>query len=488
MSITVSFTSLSKKENSTRQLAMSTTHDCVFKNGCSMLSPTLLLELNLESFPNYTQFKIGDRYYSITDIQSVRDNLFEISGKVDVLATYKSQILASTQYVCYSSVSGGAWLADTRIPVLKNAITSAIQTANLDYPDTTGSYILSVLGESGVDCFRVERSGLQSIIEDLQQWQDDIKDDIIDMINNEIDPMLAIAKANTETGFLGNKYSVAVDCIRSCHWVPFSSVVVGGIQEEIYLGNYPTGVNGYKITVPYTSGNIGMSIPWHFSDWRRTVCEQAYLYLPFVGMIALSTDEIANDSSLLIKYSVTSTDGQVCYEIQAGDKVIGTYGGNCSMSIPIGINQKASLGDIATTIANGFSKTVSSGISGAGALATGNVPKAVSDITNAAFSEISTIYNTINTTLSTTPTTIGGIGGGAGTGLDLLAKCFTVSHPTVINPPAMQATMGVPTMQPLQLSSCSGYCQCANAHVEIAGTSSERNMLDYYLNNGFYIE
>ena len=90
MSINVTFSNGSKRDNSTKQLAMTTTHNCVFKNGCSMLAPTLLLEINSSTFPDYTAFKIEDRYYKVTDIRSIRDNLFEVSGEVDVLATYKS--------------------------------------------------------------------------------------------------------------------------------------------------------------------------------------------------------------------------------------------------------------------------------------------------------------------------------------------------------------------------------------------------------------
>ena len=79
MSITVSFASGSKRENSTRQLSMSSSYDCNFKNGCSMLNPTLLLEIDSSTFPAFTAFKIENRYYNITDIRSVRNGLFEVS-------------------------------------------------------------------------------------------------------------------------------------------------------------------------------------------------------------------------------------------------------------------------------------------------------------------------------------------------------------------------------------------------------------------------
>ena len=97
-------------------------------------------------------------------------------------------------------------------------------------------------------------------------------------------------------------------------------------------------------------------------------------------------------------------------------------------------------------------------------------------------------YELANSVYTRHNSCIGGIGGGAGIGLDLDATCFTVAHPTNISPSAMQATMGLPTMKPMSLSTLSGFCQCANAHVAIDGTDTEMNLIDTFINSGFYIE
>ena len=116
MSITVSFATGSKRDNSTRQLTMTSSYECNFKNGCSMLNPTLLLEISSNTFPDYTEFKIDDRYYKVTDIRSVRNNLFEIDGKVDVLASFKTQIGASTEYVTRSASASDPLVIDKLYP------------------------------------------------------------------------------------------------------------------------------------------------------------------------------------------------------------------------------------------------------------------------------------------------------------------------------------------------------------------------------------
>ena len=484
----VSFGNLSKRKNSTmRPGGLSDSRNVRLKEATSIDNPTFIIQGN--EF-DYNYAKWDNRYYFVDTVVSVHDNLTEISCVLDVLATYKDEILASTQYVTYSNISGGNWLQDNRLPIMKNALT-AVNTASLDFPSTQGSYILTVLGQSGVDCFRVTRSTIQSLIAELQNWNQDALNDIkIGLAyGTEEERYQSLANAMLDSGFLGNEYEVAVQCIRSCHWVPFNGSVIGGTSTQIYLGNYPcrssggSALSGYKLNMSWTGGNVGISIPWHYADWRRTYCEKVYLYLPFVGMVSLNSDDINGVTGLTIKYAITPSDGQVCYEVLAGGQVIGTYGGNCAMQIPIGINQKASLGDIVTTLFAGAEKTVNmainSSISPVSTAAVG---------VGAAMAGVEASYNTMNVALSTTPSTIGGIGGGAGAGLDLHAKCITVAHPTVIEPVQMGLTMGVPTMKPLQLSSCHGFCQCANAHVSAPAQAAELDAIDMYLNSGFYIE
>lgn len=476
---------VSKRRNSTLVPSLSTAFNVVLKTPTSLHTPTFTI--NAATFP-YNYLKWDDRYYFVTDVTSLHYGLFEVSAVVDVLATYRSQILASTQFVSYSSLHGAEWLPDTRIPITKNAII-AKRTANLDFASTTGAYVLSVVGQTGVDTYTVSRNAIASIIADLQDWCDT---DVDALIAN-IDPsspetaIASLAEINAQVGFLGNAYEVAVQCIRSCHWVPFSRTLIDGASGTIYLGEYNTHQTGNKI-INRVTGNVDISLPWHFSDWRRAYSEKMYLYLPFVGCTSLNVDELINLSSIDIKYSISAGDGQVCYEVKAGDHIIGTFGGNCKMEVPIGINQASSYGDIVTTLLQGAEKTVASGVHTAELAGQLNVTGSASGTVQTAFNAFNAMYNTTNVAMSTNLSTIGGIGGGAGAGLDLEAAIISVANDTVIEPSVMTATMGQPTMKPVQLGSLHGYCQCANAHVAAPAELQELNEIDAYLNSGFYIE
>lgn len=116
MAITINSTTFAKRHNSTAiPASFSHSYDVALKGACSYNRPVFLLA-EPAFLDNYIQW--GNWYYFVDDVVVVRNNLLEVHCALDVLATYKADILASTQYVAYSNVSGGTWLPDNRIPVL----------------------------------------------------------------------------------------------------------------------------------------------------------------------------------------------------------------------------------------------------------------------------------------------------------------------------------------------------------------------------------
>ena len=478
---TAYFYTLTKRKNSTLQPTGGTSLDVNLKSGTSFISPTFLL--NLGSTPTYNYVSYEGRYYFITDIVSVRNDLWEIQCDVDVLATYKSAILASTQFVSYSSVSGGSWLADTRIPVLKSTV-AAKNTANTGILSNIGCYILSAVGKDRCNTFMIYNEGtLGSLMNSIQRWDDQDVNDLMDYLDfTDVEHALeSVGTVISRTSLMGNAYQAAPSCIRSCIWVPFDyALAPSSGDQEIWLGMFATGVRGYLISGKPVTGSATVSIPWHFSDWRRGYCEQIYLYLPLVGLVSLSADSLTQVSSITVNWSVTYSDGTIAYEVKAGNEIIGAYGAQCSSNYPIGIAQQASAGQVLNTAISGVERTVceavDSGLNVAGMALEG------------AAGLLKTTWDIGNAALTSNPTCVGGIGGGAGSGLDLTITCYSVAHNTVVNPSDMAATMGVPTQKPILLSTCSGFCQCVNAHVAISGSATEMDMIDAYINSGFYIE
>ena len=490
MSVTASFYKFSKRRNSTKQpTGAGTDFSVELKSGTSYISPTFLL--NHSGIPDYNYLSFEGNYYFVEDITSVRNDLWEIACDIDPLASYKSQI------VSYSSQAGDTWLADTRLPVLKST-TASKSTASMSSLFTDGGfYVLTAVGRDGCGVYALDITQIKALISEISNWQTDginsgfnlisrntpSTDDFTGLGEALSDTFASIGEAMVHTGFIGNAYSQAPSCIRSCIWVPFDATPFVTTGADLYLGAFKTSLHPFILRSGPVSGSTSVSIPWHFTDWRRGYCEDVYLYLPLVGMVALASDNLTHVSSITIKYSATATDGCVCYQVIAGNEIIGSYGGQCSANYPIGISQQASAGQIAQTAFAGLEKTVNMAVN-----SSISPISASAAVVGAGLAATEATYNLADVALSRNNSCIGGVGGGAGAGLDLSVTCYTVAHDTIINPSDMQTTMGLPTMKPLAISSLTGYCECANAHAELDAPAPIMNAVDRFLNTGFFIE
>ena len=84
-------------KNLTNQQTIS---DVLIKRDTSILKPVLLVNdaRGVTDF-NYMYISEFSRYYFIDDIRSTHNNIWEISAHVDVLETYKNEILANTAVI-----------------------------------------------------------------------------------------------------------------------------------------------------------------------------------------------------------------------------------------------------------------------------------------------------------------------------------------------------------------------------------------------------
>lgn len=118
------FYKFSKRKNSTAVPGgQGNERDLTLKNGSSIITPTFLVAG--ESF-DYNYCSFNGRYYWITDITSVRNELWEVQCRVDVLASWKNEILNSKGFVKYSSSDNNQNIKDGR-----NVVTSNVERLSL---------------------------------------------------------------------------------------------------------------------------------------------------------------------------------------------------------------------------------------------------------------------------------------------------------------------------------------------------------------------
>lgn len=95
--------------------------NCIFKKGTSILNPIITVSglPNVESVidNNYVKIPKLSRYYFVTDIIILTGGTFELHCKIDVLYSFKDDILASTQLVTRQENKNNKYITDGRLPM-----------------------------------------------------------------------------------------------------------------------------------------------------------------------------------------------------------------------------------------------------------------------------------------------------------------------------------------------------------------------------------
>ena len=124
-----------------------TSYNCVLKADTSILKPTILLNdtgVNLKGY-NYMYIADFGRYYFIDDIVAKNNDIWEISGHVDVLETYKAQLLSNQCVVSRQQNRYNTYLNDPEWKVYANENVVAYKFATTPFNKTL-KFVLAVAG------------------------------------------------------------------------------------------------------------------------------------------------------------------------------------------------------------------------------------------------------------------------------------------------------------------------------------------------------
>lgn len=480
MSINATFYNFSKRNNST---AIPTgAGDIVavdLKNGVDILNPSFLISKNSTPTWNYMLFE--NRYYFITDFTSVRNGLWEISAKVDVLGTYKSNITGSSAFVTYYSHSNSE-ISDLRLST-KTTQTTQISEAGFDTlggtPASSCACVVTIVGEDSTGLFAVSQSDLKNIFSNsmANDWSNDIQaieiaypyeyeGDIMAWLHN-IANYFARGWEYLKLAFNWSLYKGnALECVKNAVQVPLSKSDCGGIEQDVKIGGILTEINGYLITDRIFSDGCDVAIPWQASDWRRNApYHSIYLYIPWIGVINIPPSDVIGNDTIHVSASVDKYTGSITFVAKAGNKTIFYGGTNAGSSYPIGSSNVSplpvvsSITEMAVGVASENPVMASSGFLG------------------------------LANNLQPTATCIGSNTGASALGLNgNKVYCWTVFHDTTVGPHTISSVKGEPYNGVLALTNISGYVQTQDFSVAGNMTSTERDMINDFMNGGVYLD
>ena len=463
----VKFYNHNKRNNSTKLPTGDTTIACVLKDECSVTAP--ILEVKTASRPNYNYAYIAEfgRYYYVSDWTYYR-GIWSCRLNVDVLTSWRTQILDTEAFIEYSSTIYSKNIIDSRMNVSEQKLYANWQEPEENsWYSVDGCYILSIIS-TDANGYNGACAVYALTREQLSQFSSTIT-----------------AQSFLDSAWEGikNAFNNPFDAIVSCRWIPFDYSALSGAEKEIVVVYAGSSVNGKLLTNNFVSSSFGTAIPIRTATPDYTdvpPCVTGVLYLPFIGTVPLDLSAFYPENYLYVNIKCDVVTGDIVYTIgPSANFFVSTYSGNCATQIPLSNNMVDTLGmvasssgiigGIATTIAGIVKKDpklISKGLGAAGIGSYGTARSAeVHTQTNGALSSRIGVH--VQRTIELT-----------------LIRSVTMDD----NNPARKNVIGLPCFTTNILGTASGYCQCSGASVSAPATDAELETINDMINSGFYIE
>lgn len=454
------YSNFSKRRNSTKQPTTGgVVKDVKLKGECSYTRPSFFLADATE----YTYLQAWGNYYFIDE------RLYDINGasyvncSIDVRASFKTEILATSAFVKYSSSDYSLKIVDNRVvPLVEQRVGVSDEATDFS---TTESYIITCIGQDGgVVNYYTGYTGLIDIVESL------------------------LSKTSSWWQTIFVSLEDALSCLVSVRAVPINSLSTG-VSRQVYLGGLDLEIGTLPtltdVRPGYYTDNFYLTINRTYSDFRK--CSKyttLFLYLPFVGKVELSADDFVGSEGVSIKLVANAMTGNIIYRVGNDDgDIVGVYNGTFGRQIPISniqlTNVAQSLGQIAGAVAIGGGLL---GLGEAGVALGGGLTL------SAGASAISSGVGAFTSFMKHSATMIGGYSGGYGEDINTHIYLSVDEQPTRIEPSNLTELYGNPCSKVRQISGLTGYVETLGFSIDINETDEIKRMINEAMDSGTYLE
>lgn len=452
------FSGFSKKINSTKLPSGGTSVDVRLKQPCTVMNPQFLISgFNLSW--NYIEW--GSRYYYVEDIQIETNDMATYICNLDVLATFRGDILGSTQFVTRNANTYQPYLIDRKYPALNQATISRslVSTWNSAL-NTTGTYIVGIVNENakgGVAFYTFGAGGTNfaSLMSFLfgGSWLDSGISEIPESIQKE----------------LINPFQYIVSCV----WYPLSIV---GDGTTVKFGYWNSGIyagllsdSDRVVTMESTA-----ELPRHPQQTEYGINMNGSPYSRFnfdcwcFGSIPIDPLPFVANNAIGFRIEVDVFTGQAKLTItNANGGRVNVVSGN--FGVPVQLSQ------VTQPVLAPAMNVLSGAAAMTGGIVTGNVVGGVVGMTQGVAGAIDSAMPQLQTS---------GITG---------SKIAFTSMPQITAqfyslPSIDAARLGRPLCAARTLSGLSGFTVCENVGLDTSASKEEKTEIIQYLESGFYIE
>ena len=471
------FTEFSKRKNSTKvpDDSTSVTKTVTLKSTTDKVNPTFFLK----GTDDYVYCKAWGMYYFVHRTSYDIDGTQIIYCNIDVLATFKTQILNTNAYIIYSSTGYNRWIRDDRCPIVikGSEYVHAASAITMDIGTGQAEPIFTATNNEIVVITTVSKE------QGLVHWvttEDTFKEMIMTLMDAD-DSIFAS---------LANQFGGAIGSIVQVMRLPIHNLIANYVSEgpyDVYLGNYlvedpqspePLGLKRLKQTRISARGSVG--IPITYTDFRFTepYCN-AKLSLPFVGVVDISLSEIAPEGGFDWRMDLDLLTGAITWTVAnstSGTLVepIASFSGQCGGLIPIASTQIANASSIVTGLANGGMLTGAALLAGKEGVALGTGISAVA----------SAFYNSFHKSTSIVGSYSGNRSEFANTQVRLSVEKFATAN----EPSNLTELEGRPVCKVDTIGNYSGYIQTQKCNIDISSLDVFKDMINSLMDSGVYLE
>ena len=526
MSFTCYLFRMSKKDNSTKQPAVSNalqTIEINFNTPCSIVNPVLEIDSSLFQqknvfLYNYCYIPHFKRYYYIDDwVWSL--GLWTAACHVDVLASWRNDIFQQQLYIMRSTYdSSGRVLYDGNVADSKYPVTSAAATYQANavanpFAGQEGVYIAGIINSNSnngaITYYAFNKQGFTNFCTKLFTYSSGWLDIDVAEISEDLQKALI------------NPFQYVVSCL-------YLPVNVQDIINQSAVATTTIKFGWWELTVPqgarivdtsmHLRKTISLSIPRHPLAASRgnylnlsPYALYTLRYYPF-GTIDIDSEAIAawNTLDLYVDVDICTGKGILNIAVNGFSNMIRTIEAQVGVQIPT-----ASLQTNYTNIATGKTAVMAAGASMVGNLNheesriesnvsnkggfLGGLQSAWQNLRNTGERMISDIKENFSPAaikqtatdifnMAVAASTTAEIQGMQGTGGLFSTQTLTLSGRFLPIVPEDFDHTGRPLMQTRQIASLSGFCIVKDADVSIACTDREKQTIRTYLEGGFYVE
>jgi len=459
----VTLYSFTKEVNSTaRPSGSGSTYPCVVITPCDIINPQLRLQLGTGYNPssyNYCYVPAWGRYYWVNDW--IMDGpIWTAVCNVDPLASWKTQIGATSAYVLRSAAAYDGDVIDNLYPTLADP-TVTVSNYNtgwftdLDYDH--GTFVVGLINSQGATDY-VYMTPTQ-----FRQFATEAFSDRF------------YTQAAAGVSWMTKAIFDPMQYLASATWFPL--LFTGGTATTAKLGYWDTGVSCYQAATFLNRTASQLPVPKH----PQTTARGAWINSAPVTTYTLETwpfGRLALDPALLYGYTTISLVMTVDYISGVG--ILKVIAGN-STTGPIITTSSAQLGvsvQISQVLRDNFGATmgVASGlIGGVISAATGNVAGAIGGAMSAISSGVKGMYPDVTTS-------------GANAGFAGLYGQWRLYSKFYLMVDEDLAHRGRPLCAVRRLDTMPGYQLCTDTDLQLPCTRTEMDAIRGYLESGYYFE